>query len=141
MDGLGRVFNLTPTADAAWVSLRDASAVTFIGIGGNNETYTLSEAKSGAGASSQVLGTLDHYHYNTGAVGATAWVRSNSPTSTSVITTTTANPVFAVTVHESELDDGFNYVSMASSSTGLVVAILHDLKVQRKPSNLAALTA
>jgi hypothetical protein len=141
MDGLGRVFNVTPTADATWVSLKDASAVSFLCVGGNNEVYTLSEAKSGAGASSQVLPTLDHYYTNSGAIGATAWARNNAPTSTSTITTTTANPVAVITVHESELDDGFNYVSLASSSTGLVVAILHDLRVQRKPNNLPVLTA
>lgn len=141
MDGLGRVFNVTPTGDAAWVSFKDCSAVSFVCVGANSEAFTLSEAKSGAGGSSQVLGTISYYYENTAAVGATAWIKNSSPTSTSVITTTTAKPVFVLTVHESELDDGFNYVSMASASSGTVVVFLHDLKVQRKPANLRALTA
>ena len=43
MDALGRVLNVHPVADDVYVSLRDAGAVTFVGVNTAGETYTLTE--------------------------------------------------------------------------------------------------
>jgi hypothetical protein len=139
MDGLGRVFNVVPVAaDSPWVSLLEASAVTFVCVGANSETFTLTQARSSGGSGSTSLAPLDHYYKSTGSAGATAWTRDNAPTSGAVVTTTTANPVAVFTVHESELSDGFSHVQVTSSSSGTVFAITHDLKSQRAPANLPA---
>ena len=41
-------------------------------------------------------------------------------------------------VSADQMSAGYDYLKLASTSTGTVCAILHDLKVQRKPTNLAA---
>lgn len=136
MDALGRVFNVLPVADDVYVSLRDASAVTFVCVLAAGDTWTLTEATDTGGSGSAVLATLDHYHYS--ATNGAAWVAATQAAASTIVTTASQD-VMVVTVHESELSDGKSAVKMASTSTGTVVAILHDLKVQRKPSNLPAL--
>jgi len=137
MDALGRIFNVTPTADAAWVALKEASAVTFVCVGADAETFTLQEAQNSGGTGAASLLTLARYSKNSGAVGATAWVRDNAPTTAAVVTTATAYPVAVFTVHQSELSDGFTHVRVSSSASGTVVAFVHDLIVARAPENLS----
>lgn len=137
MEGLGRVFNVVPTADAAYVSMKQATGVTFLCVGGNAETFTLAEAKDAAGTGSQSLATITQYYSNSAAVGATAWVKE-AIAAGAVVTTTTAKPVAMIHVAAAELSDTYDYLRVSSSSTGTVVAILHDLVVQRTPANLAA---
>jgi hypothetical protein len=134
MDGLGRVFNAIPTADAAWVNLRDASAVTFLCIGA--DTYTVQDASAAAGTGAANLAAIQNEWTNAGAVGATAWVRV-APHAATASLVVAANAAF--TVDESQLRDGFKYVRCSSAGAGLVVAVAHDLKVQRDPGNLPAL--
>lgn len=137
MEGLGRVFNLVPTGDAAYVSLKQATGVTFLCVGANAETFTLAEAKDAAGTGSQSLATITQYYSNSAAVGATAWVKE-AIAAGAVVTTTTAKPVAVIHVAGAELSDTYDYLRVSSSSTGTVVAILHDLAVQRGPVNLTA---
>lgn len=139
MEALGRLFNIIPTAEDVAVKMKDCSAVTFVCIGGNNETFTLVESK--AGASGQTLATLDHVYRNANAGGTAAWTRSsvlNAGAQVGVVTTVTANPVAVFTVEDAELSDGFTHLEVQASSTGLVIAIPHDLTVQRAPQNLPA---
>lgn len=135
MEGLGRLFNVVPTADAVEVDLRDAAGVTFICVGA--DTYTIQEHQGAAGAGQDLL-AWDHWFTNAGAVGATTWVEAtdDTPAAAAVIA---ANA--AVYVGATELSDGYTHVSCASAAGGLVVAIVHDLVVQRSPANLPALTA
>jgi hypothetical protein len=44
-------------------------------------------------------------------------------------------------VSAAELSDGFTHLNLASTSTGTVVALTHDLNVQRDPANLPAVSA
>lgn len=137
MDGLGRVFNVLPVADDVYVSLKDAAAVSFICVNAAGDTWTLTEAADTAGTSSAVLATLDHY-YVSATVGA-AWSAKITQAAASTIVTTSSQDVMVVTVHQSELSDGKTAVKLASTSTGTVVALLHDLVTQRAPANLPAL--
>lgn len=142
MEGLGRVFNVLPVGDNAYVNLRYASGVTFVCVGANNETFTVTEAKDASGTGAQVLTAVDHVFTNAGSNGANAWAEAATPNESSpasVVTTTTAAPVAAFFVNPSALSDGYTHLKVASSSTGTVVAITHDLNTQRKPSNLPAL--
>jgi hypothetical protein len=135
MDGLGRVFNVLQVADDVYVSLKDASAVTFVGYLTTTDTYTLTEANDTGGGGSQVLPTMDHYYAQT-TVGA-VWARVNQAAGSTIVSGTP--DVIAVTIHESELSDGKSAVKLTSTGAGLVFAILHDLKVQRAPANLKSL--
>lgn len=138
MEALGRLFNIVPTADGVEVSTRDCSAVTFVCVGGNAETFTVQESTSAAGAGAVDLPVIDRYYSGAGAVGATAWVLETPGSATAVVTTTTAKPVAVIHVDVKAMSDGFDYLECTSSSTGLVYAITHDLNVQRDPANLPA---
>ncbi len=136
MEALGRLFNVLPVADDVYVSLKDATAVTFIGVLAAGDTWTLTEATDASAGGAQVLATMSHYYTST-TVGA-VWVE-HTQAAASTIVTTGSEDVVAVCINAAELSDGYDYVKLTSTSTGTVVAILHDLAVQRNPSNLPAL--
>lgn len=133
MEALGRLFNLIPTADAKFVNLRDAAGVTFIGVGA--DTYTVQSSATASGGTD--LDSVVHWYENANADGSTAWTKHADQVADAAVTTTAA--VAAIYVDAKSLPDGHKYVKCSSTSTGLVVAIVHDLDVQRTPANLAAL--
>lgn len=133
-DGLGRVLNIIPTADGVEVNMKDAGAVTFIGVGA--DTYTLQEATSAAGAGAQNLAVIERVSSNASAAGASAWANADQAAAATVVTTAAA---VAFTVRAEQLSDGFSYLRVTSTGAGLVYAITHELHVQRKPENLPAL--
>lgn len=138
MDGLGRVFDVVAVADDVYVPLKNASAVSFICFLGAGDTYTLTSASDAAGTGAAVLATVDHFYDSTGVGGA--WSKTTQTAASTVVNNGTAGHDCSVfTVHESELPDGHTHLKVASTSTGTVVALLHDLKVRRAPENLAAL--
>lgn len=137
-EGLGRLFNVVAVADNVYVNLRDAGAVTFIGQLTAGDTFTVTEATTLAGGSAAVLTTITQY-YTTPVAGTSAWAKSTQAAASTVVTAD--SKVAAFTIHAEELSAGFDYVKCASTSTGTVVAILHDLKVQRAPQNLPAVSA
>jgi hypothetical protein len=137
MEGLGRLYNLLPTGDGVYVSLKQATGVAFLCVGANAETFTLAEAKDAAGTGAQNLATITRYYSNSAAAAATAWVKE-AIAAGAVVTTTTAKPVAVIEIQADELSDDYSYVKVTSSSTGTVVGILHDLNVQRAPANLVA---
>lgn len=133
MDALGRLINVVPTADGVEVNMRDYQAVTFVCVGA--DTYTVQEATDAAGGGATNLVVLDRHYTNAGAVGATAWVEVlNDPALAAIVVA--ANAVLHVDA--SQLSAGFKFVRCSSTAAGLVIAILHDLKVQRRPDLLAA---
>jgi hypothetical protein len=138
MDGLGRVFNVHPVADDVYVSLRDAGAVSFICVNAAGDTYTLNEAKDAAGTGAQVLATMGDF-YVSATVGAVWAKQAHSAAST--IVPTGSQDVAVITVRAEELSDTYDYVKLASTGAGTVVALIHDLAVQRKPENLPAVGA
>lgn len=135
-DALGRLFNVLPVADDVYVNLRDCGGITFVGVNAAGETWTLTEATTQGGAGSQVLATIDRYF--TSATNGAAWVTRTQNVG-SAVTTTSAQDVFVLELEAIELSDGYSWVKLTSTSTGTVVAIQRDLKVQRKPDNLQAL--
>lgn len=138
---LGRLINPQYLMDNRYVSLRDAASVGFLCYltGAAGDTYTVTEAKDAAGTGAQVLATVTDYWTNTGN-GSDAWTRHTQAAASTVVTAAAATENCAYfEVHGVELSDGFDYVKVASTGAGIVIAILHDLTVQRKPSNLAAI--
>lgn len=134
MEALGRLFNVVPTADAVEVSLRDASAVTFVCVGA--DTYTVKEATDAAGTGAQDLAVVDHFYAGASAAGANPWTRTNQAAAAAV---TIAAGIAAITIDAAQLSDGFDYVRVDSTAAGLVIAIVHDLAYQRDPVLLPAL--
>lgn len=138
MDGLGRVFNVIAIADDVYVPLKDAGAVSFVCTLAAGDTFTVTEATSAGGGSAQALVTVDHHYDSTGTGGA--WSRETQTAASTVVNDGTAGHDCSVfTISAAELSDGYTHVKVASTSTGTVVAILHDLAVQRAPENLPAL--
>lgn len=137
-DPIGRVFNLVHTADAVYVSLKDAGSVTFVGQLSAGDTFTVTEATAYAGTGAQTLSKITAF--NTAAADGTgAWTTTTQAAASTAVTSD--SKVITITIRADQLSDGYNYVKCASTSTGTVMAIVHDLKVQRKPANLAVLAA
>lgn len=136
MDALGRVFNPLATADDVYVSMRDCGGITFICTLAAGDTWTLTEASDAAGTGAAVLATMDHYAVQ---ITAGAVWQELTQTAASTIVTTASQDVMVVTVNQAELSDGKDWIKIASTSTGTVVALQHDLKVQRAPAKLTAL--
>ena len=138
MDGLGRVFDVVAVADGVYVPMKNAGAVSFICYLGAGDTYTIQEAKDAAGTGAQNLATVDHFYDSTGVGGA--WSKQTQAAAATVVNDGTAGHDCSVfTVQAVELSDTFTHLKCTSTSTGTVVALLHDLAVQRTPENLAAL--
>lgn len=141
MEALGRLFNVQYLMDNVYVNLRDAGGVTFLCYltGGAGDTYTLTEAKTAAGGSAQVLATITRYHTSTGNA-SDAWTLHTQAAASTFATAAAATENCAVVeVEASELSADFDYVKLASTGAGLVVAITRDLVVQRAPANLPAM--
>jgi hypothetical protein len=135
MEGLGKAFNVLPVADDVYVSLKNADAVTFVGVLAAGDTWTLTERKAD-GTGAQALACMSHY-YTSETVGA-AWVE-RTQAAASTIVTTSSQDVVVVCVRADQLSAGYSQVKLASTSTGTVFAITHDLKDQRNPANLPAM--
>lgn len=143
MEGLGRLFNIVPTADAVEVSLKDARGVTFVCVqgGASAETFTVQEAQDAAGTGAQNLAVIEHSYNNANVDGSTAWTEVDELSSGSAVAAVSVaiGEVKAIYVSANSLSDGFGYVSCAGGASGLVYAIVHDLAVQRRADLLAAL--
>ncbi|HEY6012729.1 MAG TPA: hypothetical protein VIU37_01935 [Candidatus Limnocylindrales bacterium] len=141
MEALGRTINTIAIADGVYINMRDGGGVAFdcYLAAAAGDTYTLTEAKTAAGGSSQVLATITQYYTCTGD-GTDTWTKRTQAAASTVVTAAAATENCAYfEIHGVELSDSFDYVKVASTGAGIVIAILHDLTVQRKPSNLAAI--
>lgn len=138
MDGLGRVFNAVAVADGVLVPLKDAGAVSFLCYLAAGDTFTVQEAQDAAGTGAQNLATITNYSTSDGLGGA--WTDRVQAAGAAVTISGAANLDAAVfTISAEELSAGFTHVRCTSTGAGTVVAILHDLKIQRTPGNLPAL--
>lgn len=138
MEALGRVLNVYAVADDVYISMRDCSAVTFVCVNTSGDTYTLTEAKDAAATGAQVLATMTRFHVQA-TVGA-VWAEVTQAAASTIVPTASQD-VAVVTISGAELSDTYDYVKLASTGAGTVVAITHDLASQRKPANLALLGA
>lgn len=137
-DPIGRLFNLVHTADAVYVNLKDAGAVTFVGQLDAGDTFTITEATAFAGTGAQVLTKITKF--NTAAKdGSGAWTTTSQAAASTAVTGD--SKVITITIRAEQLSDGYSYIKCASTSTGTVMAIVHDLKSQRTPANLPAVAA
>ena len=136
MEALGRLFNVLSVADDVYVSMKECGGITFVCTLAAGDTWTLTEAKDAAGTDAAALSTITRSHVQE-TVGAVWELLTQTAASTEV--TSSSQDVCVIEVDATELSDGFDWVKVASTSTGTVVAIQRDLKEQRKPANLEAL--
>ncbi len=137
MEGLGRVFNVVPTAvDTPWINLRDAAGVSFVCVG--QDTYTIQSASDVGGSGAADLAVVTQFYYSSGAAGATAWAKHTQAAVATVNTTALSAACAVVHVSANSLPAGHSFVRISSAVSGAATAILHDLAVQRDPTYLAA---
>jgi hypothetical protein len=133
--GLGRVFNVVAAASGIHIPLTNAGAISFVSfLDAGTQSFTLKESKDGA--SEQNLAVIKTLYKGPG-VGGTWTKVTQAAAATFDLTTDAVNDCVAFTVRGEQLSDGFNCVELTASA-GILVAILHDLKVQRDPALLAS---
>lgn len=138
MRALGRVIDVVPIASGQYISMKNASGITFVCTGA--DTFTVREAKDSSGTSVQNIGNvISQYYQNTTTNGTAGWTVQTQAASYQVVQGSAYTTV--IEVFGSQMDDGFAYIYCHSAASGLVTAILHDLTVQRSPANLATLVA
>ncbi|HUM06408.1 MAG TPA: hypothetical protein VLT90_13165 [Terriglobales bacterium] len=131
MEGLGRLFNVVPIAAGRGLNLQHASAITFICTG--NDTFTVTVAQGFAGSYATPGNIITNTYTNTATNGSAAWVKTTQAASNAVVI---ASGSVAFTIRGESLPDTKNYVKVSVGASGLVMAILHDLEIQRTPANL-----
>lgn len=146
-DGLGRVFNVVKTASGLNIPLSKAGAVTFVfgdaGTGAaiatvtqTDSTGTNSEADLNIFTVSGTAGSNGVSRLYVGPdVGGTWAELAATSDNTADLSDDTTNDTGVFTVRADQLSDGYDQVQV-TVDTGLCMAIIHDLDVQRKPSNL-----
>lgn len=148
-DGLGRVFNVVKTASGLDIPLSKAGAVTFVfgdaGTGAaiatvtqTDSTGTNSEADLNIFTVSGTVGSNGESRAYTGPDTGGVWLENGAADfadNTFDLSDETTNDTGVFTVRAEQLSDGYDQVQV-TVDTGLCFAIIHDLDVQRKPTNL-----
>lgn len=151
-DALGRLINVVHEASGKDIPLTDASAVTFVSfLDAGTHTLTFTQTDS-TGTNSEIdLNVFDlpatpvdakSRIYAGAGVGGT-WVDVTASASADNVADGAdgTNDCYVVTIRAEQLADGYDRVQ-CTASAGTCVAILHELKTQRKPGNLrSSLTA
>lgn len=138
MEALGRLINVAPivgTGNA--INLKYGEAVTFVCTGA--DTFTLTVADSFAGSYATPGNIITSYYQNTSTNGTAAWTKQTQAASNAVV----QGGAYTTVIHvpATALPDGKTHIKCTRSSAGLVMAIVHDLHVQRTPANLPILGA
>jgi hypothetical protein len=160
--GLGREFDVAPVivpvnlsgaaATGLPVSLVDCGGVTFVlfkgaGTAGDDPVITVRESQDAAGTGEQDLDVVTSYVYkgDTSVSGNESWVAATQ-TAGDIDGDGTLDAedagLLAFYIDAGQLSDGFTHVTVDVADVGLnaqvggVLAIRHDLKVQRAPASL-----
>ena len=134
MIGLGRVFNVVASASGVTIPLTRATAVSFVTFEDDGSTIaTMTEVDSTGTESEQALDVTFHPFKGPG-VGGT-WTAMAEQDDTVDLGDDTTNDAMVLTVHASQLSDGYDGVQCTVDG-GICIAIIHDLTVQRDPANL-----
>ena len=136
MEGLGRVYNVVPIAAGVEINMREVDSVDFVCTG--NDTFTVTAANAIGGSYTSPGNIITNKYTNTATNGSAAWVRASQSASNAV---TIASGTVVFTVNGASLADGQTTVKCSAGGSGLVTAILHDLKSKRGPANLPAVAS
>lgn len=147
MEGLGRVFEVVPIASGVGIRLKNASAVSFVTTTAATDTFSLTIATAfagtyRAGSFFTPAWTPISKIYRSLSVNMTAaWIPATQTAADNWVNGAGAAVTCVATLLTSVVPDPYTHVKCTAGGSGLVVAILHDLSVQRKPANLAILSA
>lgn len=137
MPGLGSVFNVIHEASGLDIPVSQAGAVSFVSfLADGTHTLTLTQTDS-TGVNAEIdIDAADQFYTHIGpGVGGT-WTAAAQTAGQNVVDGATAtNDTYVITVRAAQLADGYDRVQ-CTASAGTCVAIVHDLHVMRKPSNL-----
>jgi len=146
MEGLGRVFNVVSLADTVGINVSGASAITYVFTTSGAGSAVFTAAKTFGGSydnfsTANGFSQPTRWYQTTSDTGTAAWTKQTASWSTATLTLSgTTGYTSVVTIFGSQLADGYQYMKVTCTNA-TVVAILHDLTVQRKPANLAILGA
>ncbi len=142
MKGLGRVFNTVAFASGIHISLENASGVTFVcyeNAGAQN--ITIKESIDGSPEQALAVVTELFTSDGVGSVHARDTDDANGALGTGdsaiVKKDNTAQDAAVFYIGADELSDTYNNVEVTVNG-GTVMAIVHDLSVQREPANLVS---
>lgn len=152
--------NLAAGANGGFpVSLENAGGVTFVlfkgkGTAGDDPILTFREAQDGSGTNEQDLDVVTEWYAKTDTdnndlSGDETWTRYTQSVGGDVDLDAKGGnaedaAIVCAYIDADDLSDGYTHVTVdiasvgANAQIGGVIAILHDLKVQRTPENLAA---
>lgn len=138
MEGLGRLVDVIPIAAGQGFKFRGSSAVLFVCTG--NDTFTITTSPTFGGSYTQPTGfnPINHFYQRSDTNGTHAWTRQTQTASNAVVQANSGYTT-AFELLTSMVADPQDYVKVSVGASGLVMAILHDLTVQRKPANLEIL--
>lgn len=141
-EALGRLYNVVQPASGTYVSLRDAAGVTFIGFEVDGATqFTITFASDASGTGAVTPDVVDHYYGKSNDTASGVWHRTAvSPASETITAADATEDTVAIEISAMKCPDGKGWVKCTSDGSGVVVAILHDLGVQRAPQNLRSVT-
>jgi hypothetical protein len=141
-EGLGRLFDVEPqisrNTTPNGVSLKDAAGVTFVCFvpAGGGDTFIVKQSGAHAGTYT-AFAPISRYYNKATLDGASQWTDSGDLAS-NIGTVTIGSGSVAFYVGADDLPAGSAYVEVVPGTSGIVVAILHDLEVQRGPKYLRA---
>jgi hypothetical protein len=141
-EGLGRLFDCEPAISQKTtphgVSLKDAAGVTFICFvpGSNGDTFIVSNSGTHSGTYT-AFNPITRYYNKATLDGTSQWTDSGDLAS-NLGTLTIGSGSVAFYVGADDLPAGSAYVEVTPGTSGIVVAILHDLEVNRNPKYLRA---
>lgn len=145
MEGLGRVFDVVAVASSNYISLKNCSAVSFICTASGASSVALTAATAFSGGTTSTVtpghgfGQAPHWYQNTSEVGTAAWTKQAAVwTGNSIALAQTTAYVSVFSMFVSQLADTYDYIE-AIGTNCTIVALLHDLTVQRTPANLQIL--
>ena len=146
MDALGAEFNVIHEASGLDVPLTQAGAVSFVSfLAAGTQTLTFTQTDS-TGVNSEIdlniftdsdtgLPVNGSKIFAGPGVGGTWVAKTTADPNAFDLTTDATNNCVVITVRATQLSDGYDRVQ-CTASAGTCVAIITDLHVMRKPSNL-----
>jgi len=147
MKALGRVLDVIPGASGIGISLKNASGIAFVARTSATGSATLAfTAATSFGGSYNNATTASGFGqpgtWYSRVASTAAWTSHAGSWSTSTLTVAaTSSYASYVDFLVSELADGYDYIKVTGVNTADLTAILYDLTVQRKPENLAIVSA
>jgi len=147
MEGLGRVFNVISLADTVGFDMSQCSAVSLVFQASGASSALFAAAKTFAGSYDAFLPASGfnqptRWYQSTSDTGTAGWTKqtavwTNGATASLALAGTTAY-MSVVDIFGTQMADGYKYLKVTCTNA-TVIAITHDLTVQRSPVNLKIL--